>query len=183
MNKAGLFIALIGIMISLTGFSQDNPKVEIPITVSIPAIALLDFEGGDHLITFNSPNQVEQLITPTTEDKTWINYSSIVESGSTNYITVHISSGNLPAGSVINVETGKDIGAGAGKMGIPMGKIQLSWYPQSIITEIGSCFTGRGINKGHQLSYSWENIEGYSKSIFGKDEYQIAVTYTITSTE
>lgn len=162
--------------------AQKSNTTEMTLTVSIPAIALIDFEGNDRLITFNSPNQVEQIITPATLNQTWLNYSSIIERGMTNYITVHISSGSLPPESSIYLEIGEDVGAGGGNMGRPSTKIMLSRYPQNIITNIGSCYTGRGRDKGHQLTYLWNNIEDYSKSLYSKNDYVVTVTYTISST-
>lgn len=167
---------------SLETKAQTNNTAEMTVTVSIPAVALIDFEGNDRLITFKSPNQVEQIISPSGLNKTWLNYSSIIEKGSTNFITVHISSGNLPPETFIKLEISEDSGLGAGKMGVSSKQITLSHYPQNIITDIGSCFTGRGREKGHLLTYIWTNIEDYTKSLYSKNEYLITLTYTITST-
>lgn len=167
-----------------TTMAQNRNTTEMALTVSIPAVALIDFEGSNHRIIFRSSNQVEQSINPSTANKTWLNYTSIVQYGSTNYITVHISSGQLPPESSVNLLIEEDAGAGAGKMGIASSaQIKLSIYPQSIITDIGSCFTGRGIDKGHQITYSWNNIDDYSESRYSKKEFEITVTYTITTTE
>lgn len=182
-TKAYFIIICISMTLYKFGYSQSDNTAEMTVSVSIPAIALIDFEGNDHLITFNSPNQIEQIITPSTLNTTWLNYSSIIEHGSTNYITVHISSGILPNESLINLQIGQDQGEGSGKTGIPSSDIRLSYYPQNIITDIGSCFTGRGIKKGHLLTYQWENIDDYSESLYSKDEYTITVTYTISSTD
>lgn len=184
MDKHKLIVSISFILIIfsvLSARTQNNNNAEMSVTVSIPAFALIDFVGNDNHITFNTPNQVEQIITPSTLNKTWLNYSSIIESGSTNYITVHISSGNLPAESSINLQISEDGGVGAGKMGIASAQITLTEYPQNIITDIGSCYTGRGIEKGHQLTYLWKNIDDFSNSIYSKNEYEITVTYTITS--
>lgn len=131
-------------IVSLKVSAQESNTAEMTLTVSIPAVALIDFEGNDRLITFNSPNQVEQIITPATLNQVWLNYSSIIESGITNYITVHISSGSLPLESSVYLQIGEDNGAGAGNMGRPSTQILLSRDPQNIITNIGSCYTGRG---------------------------------------
>lgn len=181
-NKCFLLFLFIFLFFSIKGNAQIENTAEMAVTLSIPAVALIDFEGNDNLITFKSPNQVEQIISPSSLNKTWLNYSSIIEKGSTNYITVHISSGNLPPETSINLEISKDSGLGAGKMGVASAQIMLSHYPQNIITDIGSCFTGRGIEKGHLLTYIWNNIDDYSKSLHSKNEYEITVTYTIAST-
>ncbi|MCK4288170.1 MAG: hypothetical protein KAW86_03105 [Bacteroidales bacterium] len=189
-KKIVLLISLVVLFFSFSTIvpAQNNNTAEMSITLKIPAIALIDFVvDGSQMITYNysysEPNQVEQIITPTTGDKTWLNYSSIVKSGLTNYITAHISSGILPADVSLNVLIGADVGAGAGLKGTSIGQIALSTFPQNIITNIGSCYTGRGINKGHQLTYIWENPDSYNYSLNYEEGNAIAVTYTITSTE
>lgn len=168
--------------------AQNNNSAEMSITLNISAIALIDFamEGSQTITLIYSslgPQQVEQIITPSIDDKTWLNYSSIVKTGSSNYITVHISSGTLPADVSLDVMIGSDVGGGAGTKGTSTNRITLSKFPQNIITNIGSCYTGRGINKGHQLSYIWENPVSYDYSLNYDNGQAIAVTYTITATE
>ncbi len=189
-KKNELIISLIVLFFSFSTIvpAQNYNTAEMSINLKIHAIALIDFVvDGAHLITYSyshtKPNQVEQIITPTTGNKTWLNYCSIVKSDLTNYITVHISSGNLPADVSLNVLISTDVGTGAGIKGTSIGQITLSKFPQSIITNIGSCYTGRGINKGHQLTYIWENPESYNYSLNYENGNAIAVTYTITSTE
>ena len=161
--------------------AQSKNTVEIPIVFTIPAIALVDFAGSDAHITFTSGNGAEQIITPSTLDKTWINYSSIVEGKTTNIISVNLSSGYLPAEVKINLDVGQDVGAGAGTTGKPIKQIALTPYPQEIITGIGSCYTGRGIQKGHQLTYSWEWMPPYDVDHSSIDKIEISVTYTFAT--
>jgi len=189
-NKNILSVLLIILFFSFSTIviSQKNNTVNMSINLNIPAIALIDFVvDGNQIITYSysysSPNQKVQVITPTTGDKTWLNYSSIVQSGYTNYITAHISSGNLPADVSLIILIGDDVGIGKGLKGTSMNQIILSIFPQTIITNIGSCFTGRGINKGNQLIYVWENPESYNYSVNYENGNTIAVTYTISSTE
>ena len=187
------FLFFISFVICLFSFSyridaQTNNTAEMSFTLKIPTIALLNLVvNGGQIITYSysnsEPNQVEQIITPTTGDNTWLNYSSIVENGMTNYITAHISSGSLPADVTLNILVGADAGAGAGLKGTSLGQITLSSYPQNIITNIGSCYTGLGLNSGHQLTYIWENPESFNYNYYYENGNQIAVTYTITSTE
>ena len=161
-------------------FAQDN-SVKMPIVLSIPSIALVDFAGTDTRVTFISGKGAEQIITPSTLDKTWINYSSIVDGKSTNNISVNLSSMNTPAEIRIKLDVGQDVGAGAGTIGKPIGQITLTPYPQDIITGIGSCYTGRGAQKGHQLIYSWEWLPPYDIDHSSIDNIEVSVTYTITT--
>lgn len=181
-----LFMLVSLININVQG--QTQPSSEQSLILGIPVVSLINFAVNDNqVITYsyssNEPNNVEQIITPNTKDNTWLNYSSIVNSGSTNYITVSISSGSLPADVSLKVIISEDVGMGSGLVGTPVGEITLTSYPQNIIVNIGSCFTGYGINKGHRLTYVWENPESYNYSNSYENGEPIAVTYTITSTE
>jgi hypothetical protein len=163
--------------------AQSSNVVQMPIVFSIPAIALVDFAGSDRRITFVAGKGAEQIITPSTLDKTWINYSSIVDGNSTNSISVNLSSDNIPVEIRIKLNISPDAGAGAGTIGKPNGQITLTGYPQEIITGIGSCYTGRGTLKGHQLTYSWEWLPPYDVDHSTIDNIEISVTYTLTSTK
>lgn len=184
MKASGFRLILKFAMLSFSGIisAQGRNTVEMPVELSVEATANFDFAGSDKKITFIPGKGAEQIITPSTLDKTWINYSSIVEGNSTNTIWANLSSGNLPAEVIIKLNVGEDIGAGAGVMGRPISQIVLTPYPQAIITDIGSCFTGQGIHKGHQLTYSWEWLPPYiDNPAIGNIE--IGVTYTLTSGE
>ena len=151
----------------------------MPVTVRIPAFSVVEFAGSEKRISFISGNGAEQIISPSTLDKTWLNYSSIVEGNSTNVISVNLSYKNLPAEISIKLNVGENVGSGAGKMGKPVGPILLTPYPQDIIVDIGSCYTGKGIHKGHQLTYSWEWLSPYDIDQATIENIEIAVTYTI----
>ena len=176
-------LLIIALYNCVTVMAQTRNKVEMPVVFSIPAIALVDFAGSESRITFKTVNGAEQVITPSTLDKTWINYSSIIDGNSTNTISVNLSSGNLPAEIGIKLDVGQDVKAGAGKTGKPIGQITLTPYPQEIITGIGSCYTGRGTQKGHQLIYSWDWLPPYDLDHSSVDNIEVSVTYTLTATK
>lgn len=153
----------------------------MPVMVRISSFSLVDLAGSDKRTVFISGKGAEQIITPSTFDKTWLNYSSIVDGNSTNVITVNITYKNLPAEVSIKLNVGESMGTGAGKTGKPIGPIRLTNYPQDIIVDIGSCYTGRGIHNGHQLTYTWEWPSPYLIDQSALDDIEIAVTYTIIS--
>ncbi|MDO9633420.1 MAG: hypothetical protein Q7J05_00050 [Paludibacter sp.] len=159
--------------------AQVSNTTSMPVMVRIPSFSLVDFVGTGKRIFFVSGTELEQIITPTTHDKTWLNYSSIVEGNSTNVISVYLSHKNLPAEISIKLFVGEHAGTGGGKLGKPIGPITLTSYPQDIIVDIGSCYTGRGIHKGHQLTYSWEWLSPYNIDQSTIENIEIAVTYTI----
>lgn len=165
--------------------AQKANEAQMPVQLSIPPSASFNLAGEDIKLSFNPGKGTEQIITPTTVGKIWMNYSSIVSWNSANTICVSLSSGNLPAEVRIKLKIGLDVGAGSGKMGRPTGIVTLTNYPQAIITGIGSCFTGQGVNKGHPLTYSWEMVPGYETDILSLEDLniEVGVVYTIISDE
>ncbi|MDD2612753.1 MAG: hypothetical protein PHR38_08195 [Bacteroidales bacterium] len=161
--------------------AQKDNVVETPVKVSIPSVSLVGFAGSDAHLTNTPGKRAEQIITPSIRDTTWLNYSSIVDEKSANVISVNINSGNLPAEVVVKLNVGEDVGAGAGTMGKSAGQITLSEYPQAIITDIGSCYTGQGSKKGHPLTYSWEWPSTYDVNHPSIDNIEVSVIYTLTA--
>lgn len=175
-----MFLLLI-LSLSVLVNAQDKNAVNTHIVFKIPAVSLVDFAGSDKRVSYKSGVGAEQIITPSTLDKTWLNYSSISDGLSTNVISVNLSSGEIPAEIMIKLSVGEDVGAGAGNIGTPVGTIVLTPYPQDIIVGIGSCYTGRGIDKGHRLTYSWEWLPQYEINQAAIENLEIGVIYTITT--
>lgn len=183
--KRYLQILFLLLFCSFQLLGQSSNSVDVTLKVSIPEVALVDIQGTTQLTNVNSPNNgqtvsVEQVITPSIDNNTWLNYSSIVPEGVSNYISVSIIS-NLPSSISIHLSIGDDVNEGNGATGIPSAEITLTDLPKNIITGIGSCYTGRGMNKGHQLFFSLVD-ENPDIAQGGDHDYNISVTYTIAST-
>lgn len=187
-TATSLLFFLFGMTTVFNGFAQRRNFAKMNLNCNIPAIALVDFASSDlRTVTYNfasqEPNQIEQLVSQNTDGTTWINYSSIVRSGTTNYITAEVTNGELPGNMTLNLFVSADIGAGAGSLGTSSGQVVLTNYPQIIISNIGSCFTGRGMNRGHHLRYEWRSIDNDNVIEKPRGENAVSVTYTISTTE
>ena len=135
--------------------NQDSHKVN----VKIPEVALISVYsnsavslGNNTVVEAGQPLNIEE-----TNNSVWINYSSIVGSQTQpgRDITIRISEGTIPDGVKLYVKVAKDMGAGAGKMGKPVSTAQeLTANPLTIITDIGSSYTGAGANKGNNVEYT-----------------------------
>lgn len=184
MKKLFLLISVL-LILSTVSLGQNSNNTTVHFELKIPPIALINFAVENQEIISHSyslsSNQVEQTITKTNMEKTWLNYSSIVRQGTSNYITANISSGSLPTDVRLRVSVSPDAGAGAGSLGTPVGEITLTPYPQNLIINIGSCYTGAGINKGCLLNYNWDNPKSYDYFLQYQHGKPISVTYTITA--
>lgn len=181
-------IALISVISMLEMMGQENTVIQ-NVTVRIPEVALLDLEGKrgeDIRFTAEGPREAGMAVdfSNQTNNDLWINYSSITskETEPTRDITVQITSGSVPSGMILEVTAGRDAGRGGGQVGTPTGTIQVNHTAQSIISGVGSAYTGHGVSKGHQLSYrlSLSTEKGSYSQLDLDQSNTVAIMYTLT---
>jgi hypothetical protein len=170
-------------------FAQDDNDDIHNLIIKLPEVALLDLEAaGGTSITLapKAPNEAGQALdfSGETNSDIWINYSSIIGSKTepSRNITVQITSGAVPAGLVLSVAASKDAGLGDGTMGSPTSLIMLDKSAQDIITGVGSSYTGNGVSKGHQITYSLalDNQRGSYAQLDFDQSNTLGITYTLT---
>ena len=188
MKKAFHSIALATLV--LIGFNhlnaQDTNSDAHTLTVNIPEVALLDIEGGT-AVTLNpaAPTEAGEPIdfTAETDNTLWLNYSSIIGDAPDNSRTVKANlAGTMPTGSNLIVTVGSATNTGAGNKGTSAGAVTLAAVATdyTVISGIGSCYTGNGANNGHNLTYSLtENSANYGSLNFSTD-YLVTITYTLS---
>jgi len=185
MKKVRVLFLAVAFGITSTAFGQDDNDADHNIVISIPEVALLDVEGGTSInLGGTAPTEAGDPITfGSTDNSLWINYSSIIGSTTepSRAVSVAVSSGTLPGGLDLKVQAGNDAGSGDGTVGTPSAQLTLSSTGQSIITGIGSCYTGDGANNGHQLTYTLDLASGgnYADLDFD-DATTVTVTYTLS---
>ncbi len=157
---------------------------ELNVSFSLPPVALVDIEpDANNSIHFTVLPVAESGASPqikrTTDQTLWLNYSSaLANPQNTRSILAEITGGGLPEGVTLNVEALRYDGTGDGQFGQPAGKVSLSNQPKAIITDVGNCFTGDGVNNGHQLTFSIE-VSDYSK-ITAASESSFTILYTLS---
>lgn len=187
MKKTAIFISVVIIfqLFSGTVWAQHSSRTHVHMELKIPPIALINAATlNSQIISYGysySSNKVNQVITKSHMAQTWLNYSSVVRPGSSNFITANISSGVLPSDVTLKVAVSSDSASGVGALGTPVGVITLTNYPQNLIINIGSCYTGVGLNKGRLIEYIWDNPQSYDYYLRYQNGTPISVTYTITS--
>ncbi len=185
--KRLLTTATILLFLTLTVQSQDDTNTtKLPVQMAIPPSAKLSLVGSDLQFSIIQGSGTSQILSPTSVGEVWINYSSIVEANTNNIIYASLSSNDLPPEVMIKLKVGPDAGAGYGKTGTPTDPVILSTNPQPIITNIGSCYTGQGLKKGHLLTYNWDLLPNYDLEVISKEDLanlRVGVMYTIVTDE
>jgi hypothetical protein len=159
MKKSTLSLAVCFIAAAISGSvqAQDSNTDNHTITISIPEVALVDIEPAatkNITLGFTAPTEAGNPITPTTSDNTlWLNYSSVKSvADPTRNVSVKVNA--LIPGIDINVTAAAATGSGGGTLGTPAALLTLSAADQTIVSGIGSAYTGNGANNGHNLTYA-----------------------------
>jgi len=184
--KSILLSSLLRLFISTGIYSQEAATANHTIVISVPEVALLDIEGGTSInMGPDAPTEAGSplVFSGNANTSLWLNYSSIVGTtvDATRNVTVSISNGTIPGGMELKVTAGADAGAGAGTMGTSAGLITLSGTSQTIISGIGSSYTGDGVSKGHNLTYELSLASGSYGDIDFEDDNTLTILYTITN--
>lgn len=182
--KAVIVISLL-CLISYSNFAQEN-SASHKIGVQLPEVALLGLVSenqGDISFGASAPNEAGSSVGfPDTGEKgVWINYSSVVSQAAPKRKVIAMIQGEVPNWIKLKVEASEYSGSGKGKLGKSTGVVTLSNQPTDVIVDIGSCYTGMGINNGHYLSYNLDrNISSENYATLSEMQTSVNVVYTLT---
>jgi hypothetical protein len=187
MKKIILSIVCV-LALSFLGFSQDNNTASHTVSVQIEQHALVDIEAPSGVATSivlkpSAPTEAGLGITMDNvkNNDLWLNYSSIVQNGQPRTVKVKVD-GNLPNSLGLYLKTSSYSGNGKGQKGqVSNGAaLKIGGGETTILHDIKTCYTGDGINNGHNLEYSLklENENNYQELSAGS--YNLTVTYTIS---
>ena len=185
MKKRLLYLGMMAVtmgLVTTNAVAQDTSEAGEAVTYSLPAMRILDLEGVAPTLTFAVPLEAGTAIVDVTSSTSWINYTSIVATATTNKVSVAIT-GIVPAGTTLKVVAAAHAGTGNGTYGTPKAAaVILSSTAQDLITTIGSCFTGTGFTNGHQLTYTWSVNPASYATVVAAAGAAITATYTILAT-
>ena len=183
--KFTLFILTILLLFSSVNTYSQSSVAAHDIRINIPKVALLKLisnNSEDLFIDLSAPDKAGNRLVSGNFDKIfWVNYSSVLNKSDQKRKIVAVMKNELPKGIHLKVQAYNATGGGAGTLGNPTNEVILSNNPSDIITGIGSCFTGKGVDNGHSLKYSLEfdkTTEDYA-SITSKS-YRLNIIYTLT---
>lgn len=183
MKKVILSIAA---LVFATGIAIAQPDTNVAshaVTVSVPAVSLIDIEGGT-TIALNpvKPTEAGSTFTaPPANSTLWLNLTSIVASTQTRTVSVKMTGDISPALSVTVQAASPVTTSGNGTVGTPAaGALTLTGSDASIITGIGSGYTGNGTGAGFQLTYNLV-IDNTKTANLLVENTTLTVTYTMTA--
>ncbi|WP_395765352.1 hypothetical protein [Elizabethkingia anophelis] len=190
MKKLNYPLALSIVLITLSANvkAQDKNFDNHSIAITIPEVAIVDIEPAaskNLTLAFTAPTEAGlPLNAPSPNSTLWLNYSSIKsQTDPTRNVTVKLNA--LVPGVDIKVTAAAATGSGGGTRGTPSAQLILSAADQTIISGIGSAYTGNGANNGHNLTYALNygstvgSVASYS-DLEATATASAIVTYTIS---
>lgn len=181
--RTRIFMTLVVvIMFIAAGYAQDNTTDAHTVTIGVPEVALVDVEPAaakNISLNYTAPTEAGNPLEAATNTDLWLNYSS-VKSSSNPTRTVTVMVDQVIGGADLKVLASSDNGGGAGTVGSPSSEVTLTTTDQTLISGIGSCYTGDGSSKGHNLTYSLA-LGGTYADLEAAVGTTVTVTYTISN--
>ncbi|MFK5969355.1 MAG: hypothetical protein QM487_04440 [Candidatus Marithrix sp.] len=153
------------------------------ITLNVSAYALIATNSAP--VTLNMISTVAgEAVGDVSNSDLFVKISSITPGGTDREITARISSGSIPAGTVLTLvsapctttNSGGDLGTA---LTTP---ITLSNIDQTLVVYISTCYTGTGYNDGYQMTFNWAPIDLTTNySLISSATYNITVVFTLSA--
>ncbi|WP_297099470.1 hypothetical protein [uncultured Draconibacterium sp.] len=174
-----LFLALFSLAAGAQESTSHNLGIDVP---EVALLALQAENSSDLNLHATPPNTAGQQIKTNKEEQSgiWVNYSSIVRENHKRKVTATVV-GEIPQGMTLKVKASESRGDGKGKLGESLSWVSLRNGSVDVISNIGSCYTGRGAQNGHLLSYKIElddEADQYAK--LKQSETSLQILYTLT---
>lgn len=188
--KRFIIYFLLAFLINASVWAQDGSNDQQTVQIVIPEVAIIDLEavsGTSITLSVDAPTEAGAPVSfaNAVDSSVWLNYSSIIGSHTeaTRAISARISSGSVPSGMKLVVVASNDAGNGDGKLGSSSGEVTLSSINQTVVSGIGSCYTGTGASNGRRLKYQLKLNEagGSYASIDFDESTTLTITYTISN--
>ena len=182
LNRKPNFIIVVVIFIIALFIYGDDEKDDLhTISIIIPKIALLDIESVNSKnvkLKMEAPQEAGDPLISATDDRIWLNITSVVERGNARNITVKISE-NID-GIDLKIMSEPYAGSGYGSWGTPQPMITLNTADQNLVMGIKSGETGDGAHNGYNLKYVAQSNNTDYGMITNNNTKDITVTYTLT---
>jgi hypothetical protein len=163
-------------------YAQDTQGNNHNLMIDVPQVTLLDIEATiskDFNMAITAPTEAGSKTVNAGQNQTlWLNYTSVATVNVKRRVMMSTNV-NPPGGVEFSVEANADVGMGAGIPGTPiLSSLEPLTTPADLITNIGSCYTGTGVTRGHRLTYR-ATVPTGSFGLLRAGNFPVIVTYTL----
>ncbi len=186
MNKLRTILTIKALLLCFILYGQGNSQFSHGLSIRVPKIISLNIEPNGAAVTLNALAPIEAgdpLDLSDTDNSLWLNYSTIAGNGPNSKRSVLVSAdGTLPVGLLVRVQALPIKSNGNGQPGTPGDIVTFTDVNTNytLINNIGTSYTGRGQNFGHQLIYSLARTDASYGLLNFDSDYSMVVTYTLS---
>ena len=140
---------------------------------------IIQLKTTNPVVNFKSPNHIglhTKAVMYNNASK--LRISSIAYEESPRHLTASITEGSLPNGTMLKLSAqnpNENFNGDAGQSG---NEIILNGTAKRIVSEIGTCYSGKGINDGYNLEYIYEI---HAAKMRKTNQNTVTVTLTLCS--
>lgn len=144
--------------------------------VKIPEVARISIPSSNVLIKSSKRHCSFSAKSLLYNNETRLQISSVVDEQSSRVVTAHIASGSVPKGTTLRLSVIPPNDSFKGDPGESKNSIVLGQINKPVLSEIGTCYSGRKNDDGYGLEYTYEIPEGYHAENLSCDPIIITMT-------
>jgi len=183
MKKSGLIlIILVGSLLLTTNAWTQEWIAGDNVTLEVFSFALIETNHAPISLTLTTSTAGE-IVAPSSNSDLFVKISSISSWSMTRRITAQISNGLVPNGTILTLQSAPSTTTNSGgNLGSPVATpIILSGNDQILVNQIGTCYTGTGINDGYQMTFTWAPDVSTNYSLIETITTSVTIVFTLSS--
>jgi hypothetical protein len=153
-----------------------------PVTLQIPSFSMIATNNAPVSLSLTT-NTAGSMLNSSSNSNVYVRITSIVPGATHREITARIASGVVPTGTQLKLISAPSTTTNSGgNLGIPASTpVILDSTDKLLIDNIGTCYTGTGMNDGYRLTYTWEpNTQAGQYGLINSTTSDITITVVLT---
>ena len=179
-----LSITLLGILLGSNVMGQDNSTANNTLSLGMPELALLSSPSGTINLQLTTATAGEAVASSIRDSTARVKISSVIPGSTTRTLSALVTS--VPAGTYLKLMVKAPSTNFGGTVATYGADVTLSTAAATIISGIGSCYSGTGALDGYVLRYTWgldnpATNYGLVRAVAGNTSVTVTLTLSAAS--
>ncbi len=185
MKKIIIVIGMIGgLFLSSTQVQAQSNVAAHSVSLGLPEVALLATGGSGINLTLSAASSAGEAVEQSIADSSaYVQFSSVISDASPRTLSAKYT-GTMPAGTTLSAMVLAPNSNAVGTTGTLVATdVTISAVDATLITDIGSCYSGTANDDGYRMRYTWglDNPAANYADIRATAAANITVTLTLTA--
>jgi hypothetical protein len=182
MNRLKTYLLLLLLVLASTAPVKAQYTASETFTVTVYEVSLIRIYPSQTINMNLLAATAGESMASVTNSSTHLQLTAIADAGDKRRVTAIISSyNNVPSGTLLKL-TPSSCTSGSGSRGNVSSTITLNKTSnQTIISNVGSAYTGTGTNDGYLLTYTWQVDPANYNLLHATSTISLVITYTFST--